>query len=95
MFIRTPANLGAAIRDRRKLLGLSQDDLAKRVGVGRQWVIAVEHGKPGAELALVLRVCDAIDIPLMIGAPPTPANSGSSVDLDAIIMSARGDSHER
>ncbi len=91
MFIRTPADLGAAIRDRRKSLGLSQSELAKRVGVGRQWLVAVEHGKPGAELALVLRVLDAINMPLMTGAPPPAAIGASDINLDAIIASARGD----
>ena len=91
MFIRTPADLGAAIRDRRKSLGLSQSELAKRVGVGRQWLVAVEHGKPGAELALVLRVLDAINMPLMTGAPPRAASGVPDVNLDAIIASARGD----
>lgn len=91
MFIRTPADLGAAIRDRRKSLGLSQSVLAKRVGVGRQWLVAVEHGKPGAELALVLRVLDAINMPLMTGAPPSATTGAPDVNLDAIIASARGD----
>lgn len=91
MFIRTPADLGAAIRDRRKTLGLSQSELARRVGVGRQWLVAVEHGKPGAELALVLRVLDAINMPLMTGAPPPAATGAADVSLDAIIASARGD----
>ncbi len=91
MFIRTPADLGAAIRDRRKSLGLSQSELANRVGVGRQWLVAVEHGKPGAELALVLRVLDTINMPLMTGAPPPAAPAVPEVNLDAIIASARGD----
>ncbi len=91
MIIRTPADLGAAIRDRRKSRGLSQSELAKRVGVGRQWLVAVEHGKPGAELALVLRVLDTIDMPLMTGAPPSAATGVLEVNLDAIIASARGD----
>jgi y4mF family transcriptional regulator len=90
MFIRTPADLGAAIRDRRKTLNLSQGELAKRAGVGRQWLVAVEHGKPGAELAMVLRVLDAISMPLMTGAPP-PTAAAASVSLDDIIASARGD----
>lgn len=91
MIIRTPADLGAAIRDRRKSRGLSQSELAKRVGVGRQWLVAVEHGKPGAELALVLRVLDTIDMPLMTGTPPSAATGVLEVNLDAIIASARGD----
>ncbi|MDE2357519.1 MAG: helix-turn-helix transcriptional regulator [Alphaproteobacteria bacterium] len=90
MFIRTPADLGAAIRDRRKSLGQTQGDLAKRAGVGRQWLVAVEHGKPGAELAMVLRVLDALNMPLMTGAPP-PVSASAAVRLDDIIASARGD----
>ena len=91
MFIRTPADLGAAIRDRRKSLRLSQRELARRVGVGRQWLVAVEHGKPGAELALVLRVLDDLAMPLMTGAPTPAATGVADVNLDAIIASARGD----
>ena len=85
MFIRTPADLGAAIRDRRKSLGLSQSELAKRVGVGRQWLVAVEHGKPGAELALVLRVLDTIDMPLMTGAPTPAATGVPEVDRKSVV----------
>jgi HTH-type transcriptional regulator / antitoxin HipB len=91
MFIRTPADLGAAIRDRRKTLGLSQGDLAKHAGVGRQWLVAVEHGKPGAELAMILRVLDAINMPLMIGTAPSTAMGVADINLDAIIASARGE----
>lgn len=91
MFIRTPADLGAAIRDRRKSLRLSQSELARRAGVGRQWLVAVEHGKPGAELALVLRVLDTLNMPLMTGAPTPAATGVVTVNLDAIIASARGD----
>ena len=87
MFIRTPADLGAAIRERRRTLNLSQGELAKRAGVGRQWLVAVEHGKPGAELAMVLRVLDAISMPLMTGT----AAVATGVSLDDIIASARGD----
>jgi HTH-type transcriptional regulator / antitoxin HipB len=91
MFIRTPADLGAAIRERRKSLGLSQSELAKRAGVGRQWLVAVEHGKPGVQLVLVLRVLDTLDMPLMTGTPLSPATGVPGVNLDAIIASARGD----
>ena len=91
MFIRTPADLGATIRERRKSLGLSQDKLGQQAGVGRQWLVAVERGKPGAELALVLRVLNALDIPLLTGTPPTAMSSDAEVSLDAIIASARGD----
>lgn len=90
MFIRTAADIGAVIRDHRKSLGISQVDLAKRAGVGRQWLVAVEHGKPGAELAMVLRVLNALHIPLMTGAQPPDAAS-ATIRLDDIIASARGE----
>ena len=44
MLIRTPADLGAVIRDRRKQLKLDQATFAKRIGVSRQWVIEIERG---------------------------------------------------
>jgi DNA-binding XRE family transcriptional regulator len=52
MIIRTPAELGATIKDRRPNLQPGQRHLAERVGVSRQWLIEVERGKPGAEIGL-------------------------------------------
>lgn len=65
MQIRTPTDLGLVIRDRRRKLKLNQTELARKVGVGRQWVVAIEHGKPRAELGLVLRALIALDLSLI------------------------------
>ena len=46
MLVRTPVDLGAVIRDRRKQLKLDQATFAKRVGASRQWVIEIERGYP-------------------------------------------------
>ncbi len=54
MFVRTPADLGAVIRDRRKQLKLDQAAFAKRIGVSRYWVILIERGHLRAELGLVI-----------------------------------------
>ena len=40
---------------RRRELALTQSDLAKMMGVSRQWLVAIERGKPRAELGLILR----------------------------------------
>jgi hypothetical protein len=45
MRIRTPTDLGAAIRDRRTKLGLAQGALAQKVDVSRQWIVEVEKGQ--------------------------------------------------
>jgi HTH-type transcriptional regulator/antitoxin HipB len=87
MHIRTPADLGAVIRDRRKILGLDQAQLATRIGASRQWVIGVEKGRSRAELGLVLRTLDALGIRVTTTAQPP--KSDSTPDIDAIVASAR------
>lgn len=91
MLIRTPVDFGAVIRDRRKQLKLDQATLARRIGVSRQWVIEVEHGHSRAELALVLRALDVLDIHLDAGiAPATDRRRGSgAADIDSIVSKAR------
>src|SRR5260370_16899325 len=64
MRIRTPADLGALIRDHRTKLGLDQKSLAQKVGVSRQWIVDVEKGKPRAEIGLLLRTISALGIAL-------------------------------
>ena len=79
MKIRTPLELGLIIRDRRRKLGMSQNALAERAGVGRQWLVAVEHGKARAEVGLVLRTLGALDLTLSVagnGQGRTAASAG-------------------
>lgn len=92
MIIRSPKDLGAAVKARRKATGLDQAALAAKVGVTRQWIGALEQGKAGAELALVLRTLRALDIPISIGEPLPAREAGpKAVDIDAIVARARGD----
>lgn len=92
MPIRTPADLGAAIRDRRRQLHLDQLVLARRVGVSRQWIVEVEKGKPRAGIGLVLRTLDSLGIELALSADRPPVARGAvgpGVDIDAIVTAAR------
>jgi len=90
MLVRTPADLGAVIRDRRKQLKLDQAALAKRIGVSRQWVIEIERGHPRAALSLVLRAVDALDIQLDASIREPNRRRPSAVDIDAIVARAKG-----
>ena len=54
--IRSADAYGKALRERRRLLGLTQEDVAVEAGVGRRFVIELERGKPGASLEHALRV---------------------------------------
>jgi len=89
MLIRTPADLGAFIRDRRKQLKLDQAALAKRIGVSRQWVIQIEHGRPRAELGLVLRALDALEIQLDATPGEAQRRRSGAVDIDDIVAKAK------
>ena len=59
--------LGRAIRLKRLEKGLSQKDLAARLGVERKWVIRLEAGNPKAELGSVLKALELLDIRPSLG----------------------------
>ena len=92
LYVRTPSDLGALIRERRRKLGLDQAELAERVGVNRKWVIAIESGKPRAALGLVLRTLQVLGLRLLAeddqarGKPPSLIKAS---DIDAIVERAR------
>ncbi len=88
MAIRTPADLGAVIREHRKHLGLDQAELAKRIGVIRQWVISVER-RARAELGLVLRAIDALGLQLQAYLPNPRPRKAVGPDIDAIVAGAK------
>lgn len=94
MPVRTPLDLGLIIRQQRRHLGLSQSDLAGRVGVGRQWIVAIEQGKARAELGLVLRTLAALDLTLAVGGGEETAERTNGnvapIDIDAIVEAAKG-----
>ena len=62
--IDSPDTWGAALRERRRSLGLTQAEVALEAGVGRRFVIELERGKPGASLELALRVAELLGLDL-------------------------------
>lgn len=58
--IRSPQQLGRALRAARKQLGLTQPQLALATGVGVRFIVDLEAGKPTLRLENVLRVIDAL-----------------------------------
>ena len=50
------------IRNRRKELGLSQEELAKKCGVSRQTVNAIENNKYDPTLALAFHLAGALQV---------------------------------
>jgi HTH-type transcriptional regulator/antitoxin HipB len=93
MRLRTPLDIGQAIRDKRRRLGLDQDDLAKRVGVSRKWLIDVERGKPGAPIGLLLRTLDALGLRVSLDTNGTSRKRTgkpvSTIDIDRVLDRAK------
>ena len=58
--IKSPQELGDALRNARKRLGLTQPQLALVAGVGIRFIVDLEGGKPTVRLDSVLRVIDAL-----------------------------------
>ncbi|MFU8831797.1 MAG: helix-turn-helix transcriptional regulator [Wenzhouxiangella sp.] len=58
--IRSPQQLGEALRAARKELRLTQPQLALAAGVGVRFIVDLEAGKPTTRLENVLRVIDAL-----------------------------------
>ncbi len=66
----TPETLGQAISVQRKTLGLTQTELAARLGVTRQLVGEMERGKPGIRLQVALNAC--VQLGLVLGVQGGP-----------------------
>jgi y4mF family transcriptional regulator len=63
--LRTPGDLGALVRQRRKALGLSQAALAEQAGVGRRFLIELEDGKATAQVGKTLQVLVMLGVSLL------------------------------
>jgi HTH-type transcriptional regulator/antitoxin HipB len=66
MNITKPRDVGRLIRARRRQIGWSQETLAERVHTTRRWISEIEHGKPTAEIGLVLATLQTLGIALRV-----------------------------
>jgi y4mF family transcriptional regulator len=68
MYIDDPADLGARLRDERRRLGVTQEQLAAAAGVNPRLVSEVERGKATAEVGKVLDIARALGLRLSLEA---------------------------
>ena len=69
--IRSPQQLGDALRGARKQLRLTQPQLALAAGVGVRFIVDLEAGKPTVRLENVLRVIDALGGEIQLSGLPS------------------------
>lgn len=60
--IKTASDFGALIRDRRKRLGWTQAELARRAGTGERFIVELEAGKPSCQLEKALVVARTVGL---------------------------------
>lgn len=58
---------------------MSQSDLADLVGVSRKWIGDIERGKPTAEIGLIIRLLDSLDLDFQA----TSRSSSDQQELEA------------
>ena len=78
--IRSPQQLGNALRAARKQLGLTQPQLALAAGVGVRFIVELEAGKPTLRLENVLRVIDALGGEIQLSGLPSVATDNLRED---------------
>lgn len=64
-------SLGNAVREARRALGVTQDQLALTSGTNRRFIIELEQGKPTAQIGKVLQVLRTLGCSLDLTMPPT------------------------
>lgn len=63
---RTPKQIGAAIRRRRRALNLRQGDLGAKTNLRQATISALENGEPGTQLRTLIDVMAALSLELVI-----------------------------
>jgi ribosome-binding protein aMBF1 (putative translation factor) len=65
--LRVALYAGIAIRDAREEAGLSQTELAARIGIAQPALSRIEAGRANLTLGTLQRVTDALGVPLTLG----------------------------
>jgi HTH-type transcriptional regulator / antitoxin HipB len=68
--VHTANDIGTLVRQTRKLLGVTQKDLAMTSGTGLRFISDLERGKATCQIGKVLTVLDTLAIKIQI-TPPT------------------------
>ena len=70
--VKSPADVGKAVRKKRKEDDLTLADAAALCGVGYRFLSDLENGKPTAELGKTLQVLTALGLKIRVGPKDWP-----------------------
>mgnify|MGYP005850857289 CR=1 FL=1 len=77
---RTPEQIGAAVRRRRKQMALSQEQLGERIRFRQATISKLEAGEPGTRLKTLLDALAALGLELVI----RPRTTATPRDIEDI-----------
>lgn len=80
--LKSARDFGAAVREKRKVLGWTQVELAVRSGTGERFIVELESGKPSCQLEKALIVARAVGIKIGDLNTATVTSTASDDDLD-------------
>jgi HTH-type transcriptional regulator/antitoxin HipB len=63
---RTTKQVGAALRRRRRQMGLSQTDLGAKASLRQATISGLENGEPGTQLRTLMDIISALDLELVV-----------------------------
>ncbi len=78
--VRTPEQIGAAIRRLRKLRGITQAELGSRLSLRQAKISEIENGAPGTALNTLFDVLAALELDLLI----QPRHQSIGTDIEDI-----------
>ena len=72
--------LGRLVRSRRAQVGLTQDELARRVGMTRTSITNIESGRQKVQLHTLYDIADALDVAPEALLPPPEAQTPEAIE---------------
>lgn len=91
MEVHSVRELAAVVRSLRRERGLTQAELARAAGVGREWLIHLEKGRPGLEVGLVMATLKALGVRLRI---EQQSAVQADIDLGRILGNSKPSSNQ-
>ena len=97
--VKTPAQLGRMLKERRLQLRKDQASIAKKASISRAWLVVVESGAPGVSIGIILRLLNALKLSAVIETPETEEPSRArgisnlpNIDINQFLTTLRNPS---
>ena len=81
--LRTPPQVSRALKERRKDLGMTQEETARQAGVSVQWLSGFENGKGSCGTHRMMRLAGVLGLSLALHERPR-------TDIDRVLESLSG-----